>query len=62
VLEKSVRFNRAYRWLYNGLHSWDIRWLWERRPLWDIVVITFSLGGVCLSVLGVVVGVRRLAM
>jgi hypothetical protein len=60
VLERTTRFNRIYRWLYNGLHSWDIRWLWERRPLWDIAVITFSLGGFALSSIGVVAGIRRL--
>jgi hypothetical protein len=60
VLERSTATNRVYRWLYNGLHSWDIRWLWERRPLWDIVVITFMSGGILLSMLGVVIGVRRL--
>jgi len=60
VLERSTRANRVYRWLYNGLHSFDILWLWERRPLWDIVVITFSLGGMALSVIGVVIGIKRL--
>jgi hypothetical protein len=60
VLERSTRTNRVYRWLYNGLHSFDILWLWEHRPLWDIVVITFSLGGFALSMLGVVVGIKRL--
>jgi len=60
VLERSTHFNRIYRWLYNGLHSWDIPWLWAHRPLWDVVVLTFSLGGVGLSVLGIVVGIRRL--
>jgi hypothetical protein len=60
VMERSTAVNRLYRWLYNGLHSWDIRWLWERRPLWDIAVIGFSLGGFALSLLGVIVGWRRL--
>ena len=60
VLERSTHFNRVYRWLYNGLHSWDIPWLWARRPLWDVVVVISSLGGVGLSVLGIVVGIRRL--
>lgn len=60
VMERSTSTNRLFRWLYNGLHSWDIRWLWERRPLWDIAVITFMGGGILLSMIGVVVGVRRL--
>ena len=60
LIERSTTANRAFRWLYNGLHSWDFYWLWQHRPLWDIAVIAFSLGGLLLSVLGVVVGWRRL--
>jgi hypothetical protein len=62
VLDRSTSANRVYRWLYNGLHSWDIRWLWERRPLWDIAVITFMSGGILLSMLGIVISVRRLRL
>lgn len=60
IVERSTRTNRIYRWLYNGLHSFDFWWLWQRRPLWDIVVITLSLGGTVLSIIGIVVGWRRL--
>ncbi len=60
LLERSTSTNRLFRWLYNGLHSLDILWLWERRPLWDIVVITLCGGGLALSVIGVIAGVRRL--
>jgi len=60
ILERSTRTNRVYRWLYNGLHSFDIWWLWQRRPLWDICVIAFSLGGLLLPGIGVVIGWRRL--
>ena len=37
--------NSARRWLYNGLHSFNFPWLYNYRPLWDIVVIAFMLGG-----------------
>jgi hypothetical protein len=60
IIDRSTRTNRVFRWLYNGLHSFDWWWLWSRRPLWDITVISFSLGGLTLSLLGVVLGVRRL--
>lgn len=60
ILDRSTRTNRVYRWLYNGLHSFDIWWLWQHRPLWDICVIAFSLGGLSLSVIGVAIGWRRL--
>ena len=42
------------RWLYHGLHSLDFPWLYDYRPLWDIVVITFMLGGTALAVTSVV--------
>jgi hypothetical protein len=41
--------NSARRWLYNGLHSLNFPWLYNHRPLWDIVVITFMIGGMALS-------------
>jgi hypothetical protein len=51
---------RLQRWIYHGLHSLDFPGLYGRRPLWDIVVIALSLGGTVLSVIGVIIGVRRL--
>lgn len=51
---------RWERWLYHGLHSLDFPGLWNRRPLWDIVVILVSLGGIFLSYTGVRIALRRL--
>ena len=33
------------RWLTRGLHSLDFPWLYNNRPLWDIVVVSLLLGG-----------------
>jgi hypothetical protein len=41
------------RWLYHGLHSLDFPWLYKHRPIWDVIVITFMLGGTALSVTSV---------
>jgi hypothetical protein len=41
------------RWLYHGLHSLDFPWLYRHRPIWDVIVITFMLGGTALSVTSV---------
>jgi hypothetical protein len=41
--------NWISRWLYHGLHSLSFPWLYTHRPLWDLVVITFMLGGTALS-------------
>jgi hypothetical protein len=49
------------RWLYNGLHSLDFPWLYNYRPLWDIVVITLMLGGTALCLTSLVMTYRVLA-
>lgn len=46
------------RWLYHALHSWDFPWLYKHRPLWDIVVITFMLGGNALCATSLVLAWR----
>jgi hypothetical protein len=48
------------RWLYHGLHSLDFPWLYNHRPAWDIVVITFMLGGTALAVTSLVMAWRVL--
>src|SRR5262249_60656247 len=60
VVESYVRLSRWNRWLYHGLHSIDLPWLYRYRPAWDILVLTLMLGGTALSVTSVVIGWRRL--
>jgi PepSY-associated transmembrane protein len=48
------------RWLYHGLHSLDFPWLYKYRPLWDIVMISFMLGGSALSVTSLILAWRVL--
>lgn len=50
VVESYGSRSRWDRWLYHGLHSIDIPWLYVRRPAWDIVVILLMLGGTALSI------------
>src|SRR4029453_4237981 len=52
--------NWVTRWLYHGLHSLDFPWLYNYRPLWDIVVITFMAGGPALCVTSLVLAWRVL--
>jgi hypothetical protein len=49
------------RWLYHGLHSLDFPWLYNYRPLWDIVVIALMLGGTAVCVTSIVLTWRVLA-
>jgi hypothetical protein len=48
------------RWLYHGLHSLDFPWLYDHRPAWDVVVITFMGGGTALCVTSLILAWRVL--
>ena len=56
-LERATRWNR---WLYHGFHSLDFPFMYYKRPLWDIVVILLSLGGIAMSVTSALPAWRRL--
>jgi hypothetical protein len=51
---------RLNRWLYNGLHSFDLPFLYPRRPLWDSVVLVLSAGGLALTITTMLPAIRRL--
>lgn len=44
------------RWLYHGLHSLDFPWLYNQRPLWDIVILLLLAGGTALCVTSAIIG------
>ena len=50
---------RLERWIYHGFHSLDFPFWYYSRPLWDIGTIALALGGALLSVIGAVIGFRR---
>ncbi len=54
------RTGRVKRWLFAFLHSFDWLPLLERRPLWDLLLIAGSLGGIAVSITGIRIGWRRL--
>jgi uncharacterized iron-regulated membrane protein len=51
---------RLARWIFNLLHSWDWLPLLQRAWLREPMMIAFSLGGLVISVSGMVIGWRRL--
>jgi uncharacterized iron-regulated membrane protein len=51
---------RAYRWAYDLLHKWDLSSLTLNRPLWDILLWTFSILGIVTSISGIWIGWKRL--
>jgi hypothetical protein len=50
VVQKEERRTRVERWLYHGLHSLDFPVFYYQRPLWDVVLIALSIGGVVSTV------------
>lgn len=60
IVGTTHRYSRLERWLFNGLHSLDFAVWYNRRPLWDIGMIALSLGALLTSVIGMVLGFRRL--
>jgi hypothetical protein len=60
VVERMDRSRRAYRWLFNALHSLDFPALYASRPAWDVVIVSASVGGFAASITSVVIGWRRL--
>ena len=59
VVASEHRLARVERWLFNGLHSLDFAFWYDRRPLWDIGVIALSLGGLASSGIGLWIGWGR---
>lgn len=49
IARKEERLSRVNRWLYHGFHSFDFPFLYYRRPLWDVVVVVLSAGGLLLA-------------
>jgi hypothetical protein len=60
VVQRSESITRLRRWLYQGLHSLDFPFLYYKRPLWDIVVIVLSIGGLVLSATTLMPAWRRM--
>ena len=56
------RCERLNRWLYQGLHDFDLPWLYGHRPLWDIIVIFCLSGGVWLCSTAIIIASRRVRM
>ena len=61
MLSSIPRLARVERWLYNGLHSLDFAFWYDKRPLWDIGMIVLLLGGLASSMIGMVLGFSRVA-
>ena len=56
----SAASDSSRRFFYNGLHSLSFPWLYNHRPLWDIVVIAFMVGGTALCLTSLILAWRVL--
>lgn len=54
------RSRRIYRWLFNGLHTFDFPLLNRAGALWKVLMLMALACGFALSLTGVVLGLRRL--
>jgi hypothetical protein len=61
IASRLQRGSRWNRWLYHGFHSLDFPFMYYKRPLWDVVVIVLSLGGIAISVTSALPAWRRIA-
>ena len=61
VVEHMTRRKRLERWLYHGLHSFDLPQFYARRGLWRGALIGAMAVGVTLSALGLWMPLRRWA-
>jgi uncharacterized iron-regulated membrane protein len=62
VVQSLDRTQRTGRWLFNFLHSWDLPVMLKSPLARDVILILLSLGGLALSVTGVVIGVQRIRL
>jgi len=60
IVMRQTTGSRVNRWLYNGLHSLDFPVLYGARPMWDVVVIALSAGGIALAITSLTPAFKRL--
>ena len=50
--------SRCGFWMYQGLHSLNIKWLVSNHVVWTIVIWILLLGGTALSFTGIILGIK----
>ena len=61
IIESYSARNWVHRWFHHGLHSFDVPWLYNYRPLWDIVMVTLLLAGTALCATSLLLAYRVVA-
>jgi hypothetical protein len=60
VVGRFTRRERLQRWIYHGFHSLDFNFWYYQGWAWTTVMVALNMGGVTLSLIGVIIGVKRL--
>jgi hypothetical protein len=55
-----TRRQRLQRWIYHGFHSLDFNFWYYQGPVWQFTMIVLNAGGALLSIIGVVLSIKRL--
>jgi PepSY-associated TM region len=59
VVTRFTRRQRLQRWIYHGLHSLDFNFWYYQGPVWTSVMVLLNAGGATLSIIGVVLAMKR---
>jgi PepSY-associated TM region len=59
VVSRFTRRERLQRWIYHGLHSLDFNFWYYQGPMWTSAMVVLNAGGALLSVIGVIIAVKR---
>jgi hypothetical protein len=60
VVGRFTRRERLQRWIYHGFHSLDFNFWSYQGWAWASVMVLLNLGGALLSLIGVIIGLKRL--
>jgi hypothetical protein len=59
VVTRFTRRERLQRWIYHGFHSLDFNFWYYQGPVWTSAMVLLNAGGAALSVIGVILAIKR---
>jgi hypothetical protein len=59
VVGRFTRRQRLERWIYHGFHSLDFNFWYYNGPVWRATLVALNAGGAVLSIIGLILAVKR---
>jgi len=59
VVTRFTRRERLQRWIYHGLHSLDFNFWYYNGPVWRATMVALNTGGAFLSIIGLLLAIKR---